>query len=80
MTRLRGRIARLEGRKAPPCLTNSAAKLGEKLARLEAFVVASGDASDKIGASLMERTVRRYLRGEAEMDDALRDLVEGRWP
>jgi hypothetical protein len=59
MTGLRGRIVRLEGRKAPPRLTNTAAKLGEKLARLEALVVESGDASDKIGASLMERTVRR---------------------
>ncbi|MFT6074655.1 MAG: hypothetical protein ACJAZ1_001574 [Yoonia sp.] len=70
MTGLRGRIARLEGRKAPPCLTNSAAKLGEKLSRLEALVVASGDATDKIGASLMERTVRRYMkRGLSEQPD-----------
>lgn len=80
MNSLRERIALLERREVKPSVANRAAALGEKLARIEAMVVASGDASDKIGASLIERTVRRYLRGEAEMGDALRDLLEGRWP
>ena len=40
----------------------------------------SGDASDNPDASPMQRTVARYLRGDADMADALRDLVAGRFP
>jgi len=81
MTGLRGRIARLEGRTGP--VATSDAYDGwfcAKLARIEATIVASGDAIDRPGASPIERTVRRYLRGDADMGDALRDLVAGRWP
>lgn len=54
--------------------------LAAKLARIEEAVVQSGDASDRPGASLIERTVQRYLRGDAGMGEALRDLIERRWP
>jgi len=52
----------------------------ERLGRLEQAVLATGDLSDRPGASLIERTVRRYMRGETDPADALRDLVERRWP
>ena len=80
MTGLRGRIARIEGRDAPCNPAERDDWLCDKLARIEAVVVASGDASDRLDASPIERTVRRYLRGDADMGDALRDLVAGRWP
>jgi len=80
MTRLRGRVFRLEARKAPVAASEARKRLAAKLARMEAVVVASGDASDRPGASFMERTVRRYLRGDADMGDALRDVIGGRWP
>ena len=38
--------------KPPLCQVNYVAKLSEKLARQEALVVESGDASDKVGAPL----------------------------
>lgn len=60
--------------------TGARGRLAAKLAHIELVVVASGDASDRPGASLIERTVRRYLRGDADMGDALRDLMGGRWP
>ena len=80
MTGLRGRIARLEGRDAPCNPAERDDWLCAKLARTEAVVVASGDATDRPNASPIERTVRRYLRGDTDMGDALRDLVAGRWP
>ena len=80
MTGLRGRIARLEGRDAPCDPAERDDWLCAKLARMETVVVASGDASDNRDASPMQRTVARYLRGDADMADALRDLVAGRFP
>ena len=80
MTGLRGRVFRLEAHKAPVAASDARDRLAVKLARMEAVAVASGDATDQPGASLIERTVRRYLRGDADMGDALRDLVAGRWP
>lgn len=80
MTGLRGRVFRLETRKAPVAASGNRDRLAAKLARLEAVVAASGDASDRPGASLIERAVRRYLRGDADPATALRDLVAGRWP
>jgi len=80
MTGLRGRVIRLETRKTPVAESGTRDRLAAKLARMEAAVVASGDATDRPRASLMERTVRRYLRGDAGMGDALRDLLAGRWP
>lgn len=77
---LRGRIIRLEARKAPVAASDACDGLAARLARIEAAVAASGDASDRPDAPLIERAVRRYLRGEAEPADALRDLVAGRWP
>ncbi len=50
------------------------------LERIEDAVLASGDASDKPAASLIERAVRRYMRGEASLDDALCDMLARRWP
>jgi hypothetical protein len=79
MTGLRGRVLRLEGQKAPVAASDARDRLAAKLGRTEAVVVASGDASDRPGASPLERTVRRYLRGDANMGDALRDLMGGRW-
>ena len=77
---LRQRVIHLETRKTPVAETGTRDRLAAKLARMEAAVVASGDVSDPPSASLMERTVRRYLRGDVGMDDALRDLLAGRWP
>lgn len=77
---LRRRLDRLEARKAPVAASDSLDGLAAKLSRLEAPVVASGDASDRPDAPPIERAVRRYLRGEAKPADALRDLVAGRWP
>jgi hypothetical protein len=77
---LKRRSARLESRKGPPVASDAKHRLAEKLARMEAAVMASGDASDRPEASLIERTVRRYIRGDAGIGDALRDLVAGRWP
>ena len=80
MTGLRGRIARLEGRETPCSPAERDDWLCAKLARMESVVVASGDATDNPDASPMQRTVARYLRGDADMADALRDLVAGRFP
>jgi hypothetical protein len=80
VTGLRGRIFRLEARKPTIAASGTRDRLAAKLARIEAVVVASGDASDRPSASLIERTVRRSLRGDANPGDALRDLVTGRWP
>ena len=80
MTGLRGRIARLEGHDAPCNPAERDDWLCDKLARMEERVVALGDSTDLPGTSPIERTVRRYLRGDADMGDALRDLVAGRWP
>lgn len=75
---LEKRLAILEARKAPA--KGNRDRLLAKLARIEAVVLESGDISDRPGASLMERAVRRYLRGDATPADALRDLLAGRWP
>lgn len=80
MTGLRGRVFRLEARKAPVAAPVDRDRLAAKLARTEAAVVASGDASDRPDASLIERAVRRYLRGETDPATALRDMVARRWP
>lgn len=77
---LRGRIIRLETRKAPVAASDARDRLAAKLAHIEAAVMASGDASDRPDAPLIERAVRRYLRGEAELANALRDLMAGRRP
>jgi hypothetical protein len=77
---LERRLARLESRKAPLVASGAKHHLAEKLARMEVTVMASGDASDRPEAPLIERTVRRYIRGDAGIGDALRDLVAGRWP
>jgi hypothetical protein len=63
--------------KAPVAASDARDRLAANLARMEAVVVASGDASDRPGASPIERMVRRYLRGDANMGDALRDLMGG---
>jgi len=60
---LRGRIIRLEARRAPPEASDARERLAAMLARIEAAVVAEGDASDRPDAPRMERAVRRYLRG-----------------
>ena len=83
MTLLRARLARLEARKGGGSdaeASGATARLVAMLGRIEAAVVASGDASDRLDASPMERTVRRYLRGDTDPGKALRDLVEGRFP
>ena len=72
---LRKRLARLEARKAPAAVSDGPDVLTAMLSRLEAAVVASGDAFDRPDAPLIERAVRRYLRGEADPADALRVLV-----
>ena len=77
---LRKRLARLEGRDAPCDPAERDDWLCAKLTRLESAIVDSGDASDNPDASPMQRTVARYLRGDADMADALRDLVAGRFP
>jgi hypothetical protein len=74
------RLTRLEKIMARPKASDAKDRLAEKLARMEAVVVASGDVSDRAGASLIERTVRRYLRGDADVGEALRDVLAGRWP
>lgn len=80
MTGLRKRLSRLELHRAPVAASDARDRLAAKLAHMESVVVASGDESDRPGASPIERTVWRYLRGDANMGDALRDLVAGRWP
>lgn len=80
MATLRTRLDRLEKRNAPAPGATDDSELAAKLARVEASVVASGDAADRLDASPIERAVRRYLRGDTDMADALRDLVERRWP
>lgn len=85
---LRRRLDRLEARRAPAARDDSElvrlmrddSELMARLLKIEAHVVASGDASDRPDAPPIERAVRRYLRGEADPADALRDLVAGRWP
>lgn len=78
---LRARLARLEAKKAPSHGSqNTHEELWKRLARIEARVVASGDASDRPDAPLIERAVRRYLRGEVDPADAMQDLLAGRWP
>lgn len=80
---LRQRLARLEARKGGETDAEAAgatARLVEMLGRIEAAVVASGDASDRLDASPVERAVRRYLRGDADPGEALRDMMAGRWP
>jgi len=77
---LRQRVIHLETRKTPVAETGTRDRLAAKLARMEAAVVASGDASDRPSASPMERAVRRYLRGYTTPATALRDLLAGRWP
>lgn len=80
MTGLRGRVLRLETSNTPTAKSGASERLVKKLARLEAAVMATGDVSDRSNASLMERTVRRYLRGDTDPATALRDLLAGRWP
>ncbi len=80
MATLRTRLDRLEKRNAPAPGAADDSELAEKLARVEAAVVASGDAADRLDASPVERAVRRYLRGEATLADALGDLVKGNAP
>lgn len=50
--------------------------LAARLARIEETVVQSGDASDKPDAAPVERAVRRYLRGDANIADALRGITD----
>lgn len=77
---LRRRLDRLEARKAPVAASDARDRLAAKVAHIEAAVAASGDATDRPDAPLIERAVRRYLRGEADPADALRALVARRWP
>lgn len=77
---LKKRLSLLEAQLGAKYDANGHDRLAAKLARMEAAVVASGDASDRPSASLIERAVRRYLRGDVGMGDALRDLLAGRWP
>lgn len=74
----RRRLARLE--RARGGAHPARDRLAELLARVEGAVVASGDARDRPGASPVERMVRRYLRGDATLGDALRAHLAGRWP
>ena len=80
MTARRGRVVRLEARKPRAEDGRGREKLAGILSRIEADVLASGDASDRPGLPPMERAVRRYLRGDADPACALRDLMAGRWP
>ena len=77
---IESRLARLEARKKPMNSDNAKADLFARLGRLEQAVLATGDLSDRPSASLIERTVRRYMRGETDLAAALRDMLEGRWP
>lgn len=77
---IESRLVRLEARRKPVKRDKAKADLLERLGRLEQAVLATGDLSDRPGASLIERTVRRYMRGETHPTDALRDLLERRWP
>lgn len=81
--RLRRRVARLEARPGARTEAAEAAsrrRLFDELLRIERFVIATGDASDNPRASPMERAVRRWVRGDATIKDALADLAAGRWP
>ena len=78
--RLEDRLRRLESRAKPDTTAVDAAAFDERIGRLEAHVIASGDASDDPNASPAERAVRRHLRGEAGLAEALADAAEGRWP
>ena len=79
---LKRRISTLEARRVFPEIESGImrARLSSMLARLEAAIVASGSAADCPGASPIERTVRRYLRGDAEPGQAIRDALERRFP
>jgi hypothetical protein len=77
---LRRRLFRLEARHVPACASDARPRLAATLARIEAVVVAPGDASDCVKASPAERMVRRYLRGDVPPAQAVRDLIERRWP
>lgn len=79
-TAIETRLARLEARRQPVTRDKTTTRLLEKLGRLERAVLATGDLSDRPGGSLMERTVRRYLRGDTDPADALRDLLDERYP
>ena len=77
---LRHRVTRLEaGPGARPENGRGCEKLTALLGRIEAAVLAEGDASDRPDVPPLERAVRRYLRGDADPAEALRDLVDGRW-
>ncbi|SDW65319.1 hypothetical protein SAMN04488238_1036 [Roseicitreum antarcticum] len=78
--KLANRLSRLERARVTRPDNGARDRLGAKLSQMEAVVVASGDASDRPGASPIERMVRRYLRREADMSEALRDTVARRWP
>jgi hypothetical protein len=77
---LQKRLTRLEGARAARNDGGARERLHGKLMQMEAAVVASGDASDRPGASPIERMVRRYLRRDVDMGEALRDKIAGRWP
>ena len=79
---LKRRISQLEARLVLPGTEADVARerLLSMLARLEATIVAYGSAADCPGASPIERTVRRYLRGDVEPSQALRDALERRFP
>lgn len=79
--KLARRLSRLEVHRAVPFADIAARKqLGAVVARMEAAVVASGDAADRLDASPLERMVRRVLRGKADLGDALRGLLTARTP
>jgi hypothetical protein len=70
------RLAKLEARTRQRG-TSHREELLEKLLRIEARVVATGNAHDRPNAPLIERAVRRYLRGEVSLQTALHDLLCG---
>ena len=73
------RLAKLEARRCQR-VTSHREELLEKLLRIEAKVVATGNANDRPNAPHIERAVRRYLRGEVSPQVALCDLLDGKWP
>ena len=73
------RLAKLEARRCQR-VTSHREELLAKLLRIEKRIIDSGDATDRPKAPLIERAVRRYLRGEVPPEIALRDLHEGRFP
>lgn len=68
---LRERIKRLELRTATGAASDARQKLRERLAMIEARLVAEGDYAHKEAASVAENLVRAHLRGDAQTTAAI---------